>query len=82
MLDKGKGKDKPRKSGTIRKDGNTAVEWKPFVSLSGEKFADRAGFQVAISGDSSTVAIGSPLNEGGTEGDGQTIRRGLVPLGV
>ena len=73
MLDKGKGKgkgkDKPRKSGTIGKDGTTAVEWKPFVSLSGEKFADRAGFQVAISGDSSTVAIGSPLNEGGTKGD-------------
>jgi len=58
------GLDKPRKSGVIRKDGTTAMEWKPFVQLSGKAFADRAGFQVALSGDSTTVAVGSPLNDG------------------
>jgi len=54
--------DKPRHSGVIRKDGTIAEEWKPFVALSGKGFQDRAGFHTVLSGDSSTVAVGSPLN--------------------
>ena len=50
------------RSGTAIKDGGTVQQtWKRFVNLPGENFQDRAGFQTVVSGDSSTVAISSPM---------------------
>jgi hypothetical protein len=44
------------------KDGSVPEEWKPLVAMNGQNQWDRAGYQVALSGDSSTVAVGSPFN--------------------
>ena len=53
------------KGGTVIKDdGSVEQNWKGFVSLPGDKFQDRAGFQTVVSGDSSTVAVSSPMATG------------------
>jgi len=53
------------KGGTvIHDDGSVEQSWKGFVSLPGDKFQDRAGFQTVVSGDSSTVAVSSPMATG------------------
>jgi hypothetical protein len=53
------------KGGTVIKDdGSVEQSWKGFVSLPGDKFQDRAGFQTVVSGDSSTVAVSSPMATG------------------
>jgi len=54
--------DKPRHSGIMKKDGTVPEEWKPFVALSGQKFQGRSGFHAVLSGDSSTVAVGAPMD--------------------
>jgi hypothetical protein len=46
---------------TIQEDGSVEQEFKNFVALPGTNFGERAGFQSVVSGDSSTVAIGSPF---------------------
>jgi len=56
-----KNNDGPRSGTTIADDGSVQQSWKGFVSLPGLKFQDRAGFQTVISGDSSTVAVSSPM---------------------
>eukprot|EP00964_Phaeocystis_antarctica_P089957 scaffold57478_cov55-Phaeocystis_antarctica.AAC.1 len=50
-------------SGLFKNPIKAAVEqnWKGFVSLPGDKFQDRAGFQTVVSGDSRTVAVSSPM---------------------
>ena len=55
------GTDQLRSGGTIGDGGTVQGTWKGFVALPGEKFQDRAGFQTVISGDSSTVAVSSPM---------------------
>ena len=53
------------KGGTvIHDDGSVEQSWKGFVSLPGDKFQDRAGFHTVVSGDSSTVAVSSPMATG------------------
>jgi len=44
------------------KDGSVPEEWKPLVTMTGQDKWDRAGYQTALSGDSSTVAVGLPFN--------------------
>jgi hypothetical protein len=44
------------------KDGSVPEEWKPLVAMNGQDQWDRGGYQTALSGDSSTVAIGLPFN--------------------
>ena len=57
-----------RSGGTIGDGGTVQQTWKGFVALPGENFQDRAGFQTVISGDSSTVAVSSPMaSPGGLE---------------
>lgn len=48
----------------IHADGSVEQSWKGFVSLPGDRFQDRAGFQTVVSGDSSTVAVSSPMATG------------------
>jgi len=56
----------------IKADGSVEQSWKGFVSLPGDKFQDRAGFQTVVSGDSSTVAVSSPMATGqGKEHNGK-----------
>ena len=53
------------KGGTVIHDnGSVEQSWKGFVSLPGDKFQDRAGFHTVVSGDSSTVAVSSPMATG------------------
>ena len=59
------GTDQLRSGGTIGDGGSVQQTWKGFVALPGETFQDRAGFQTVISGDSSTVAVSSPMASAG-----------------
>ena len=71
-----------RSGGTIGDGGTVQQTWKGFVALPGENFQDRAGFQTVISGDSSTVAVSSPMaSPGGLEHAGSVSvykREGVV----
>jgi len=59
------GTDQLRSGGTIGDGGSVQQTWKGFVALPGETLQDRAGFQTVISGDSSTVAVSSPMASAG-----------------
>ena len=76
------GTEHVRSGGTIGDGGTVQQTWKGFVALPGENFQDRAGFQTVISGDSSTVAVSSPMaSPGGLEHAGSVSvykREGVV----